>query len=466
LSRIIAVILATTVGAFMPSQTGQAAPMPLDAKLQAVKHRPGELYALLRQMPKGADLHQHLSGGVYAESYIRWAAEEGHCVDTAKAAYVPGPCSGTGIASASQALTTPLLYRRLVDNLSMRNWQPAAGSGHDWFFDRFAAFPELSARRRGEMLAEVRNQAASEGISYLELMLTPDTGLSAFLKGKTWWAGDIEAARQSLLDAGIGDRVAAGSRDLDDIEAEAAKALGCTSGTPQPGCTVEVRYLFQAQRVIPPGPAFARMLMGFLMATGDRRVVGLNLVAPEDDFVSMRDFDLQMRMLGALRKAYPSVRLSLHAGELVPGLVPPSGLRSHIRDSVLVAGASRIGHGVDVLYEDKPYDLLKEMARRKVAVEICLSSNDVILGVRGTAHPLAAYRAHGVPFMFATDDPGIARSWLTLEFARAVTEQGLTYQDLKTAARNSLTYSFLEEPMKAKLKAKLEADFKAFEASL
>ena len=28
-------------------------------------------------MPKGGDLHSHLSGAVYAESYIQWAAAKG-----------------------------------------------------------------------------------------------------------------------------------------------------------------------------------------------------------------------------------------------------------------------------------------------------------------------------------------------------------------------------------------------------
>ena len=31
--------------------------------------------AFLQAMPKGADLHTHLSGAVYAEAYIRWAAD-------------------------------------------------------------------------------------------------------------------------------------------------------------------------------------------------------------------------------------------------------------------------------------------------------------------------------------------------------------------------------------------------------
>ncbi|HLI77931.1 MAG TPA: hypothetical protein VKV02_13375, partial [Acidobacteriaceae bacterium] len=39
-----------------------------------------ELYAFLRPMPKGGDLHMHLSGAVYAETFIKEAAEQGLCV--------------------------------------------------------------------------------------------------------------------------------------------------------------------------------------------------------------------------------------------------------------------------------------------------------------------------------------------------------------------------------------------------
>jgi len=78
------------------------------------------------------------------------------------------------------------------------------------------------------------------------------------------------------------------------------------------------------------------------------------------------------------------VHISLHAGELAPGLVPPDGLCCHIRLAFEEAHAERIGHGVDVMYEEKPYNLLKEMASNHVMVEINLTSNDVILGIAGT----------------------------------------------------------------------------------
>jgi hypothetical protein len=107
------------------------------------------------------------------------------------------------------------------------------------------------------------------------------------------------------------------------------------------------------------------------------------------------------------------------------------------------AGTDRIGHGVDVMYEDHPYELLKTMADKGVLVEINLTSNDLILGVSGNKHPFATYRKFGVPVALSTDDPGIERIDLTHDYARAVTDYALTYADLKEMVRNSIEYSFL-----------------------
>ena len=97
----------------------------------------------------------------------------------------------------------------------------------------------------------------------------------------------------------------------------------------------------------------------------------------------------------------------MHAGELVEGLVPPEDLRFHVRDSVEMAGAERIGHGVDTLNETNPLELLDEMAKKNVMVEICLTSNDVILGVHGRNHPLHDFMRAGIPVALATDDEGV-----------------------------------------------------------
>ena len=83
------------------------------------------------------------------------------------------------------------------------------------------------------------------------------------------------------------------------------------------------------------------------------------------------------------------------------------------------------------------------MARRNVMVEICLSSNDLILGISGSRHPLATYIEYGVPVALATDDEGVARSEISMEYLKAAEDQGLGYIQLKTMARNSLQYAFI-----------------------
>ena len=108
-----------------------------------------------------------------------------------------------------------------------------------------------------------------------------------------------------------------------------------------------------------------------------------------------------------------------------------------------VAKADRIGHGVDVMYENRPYELMKDMAAKRVMVEINLTSNDVILGIEGKHHPFSLYRRFGVPVALSTDDEGISRIDLTHEYVRAVETYDLSYADLKHLVRNSLEYSFL-----------------------
>ncbi|MGY3618187.1 hypothetical protein [Bradyrhizobium sp. USDA 10063] len=130
-------------------------------------------------------------------------------------------------------------------------------------------------------------------------------------------------------------------------------------------------------------------------------------------------------------------------GELTLGLVTPEQLHSHIREAVVTGGARRIGHGVDVMYEDRPYELLQMLSNRHIAVEIALTSNRLILGVAGKQHPFPIYRRLHVPLVIATDDEGVSRTDMTNELVTAVTSYGLTYSDVISLERNSLEYSFL-----------------------
>jgi adenosine deaminase len=253
---------------------------------------------------------------------------------------------------------------------------------------------------------------------------------------------DAERTERALNQAGIAAVAAAARARLDSVEARRDTVLGCGTPAARPGCRVAVRYLYQVARAAAPARVFAQLLTGFLMAERDPRVVGVNMVQPEDYPIAMGDYSLHMTMVAHLRARHPGVDVSLHAGELAPGLVPPEGLRFHIREAVEVAGARRIGHGVDVMHEDSADALLRRMARDRVLVEIALTSNHVILGVSGRDHPLRTYLAYEVPVALATDDEGVSRSEMTMEYLRAVQDQGLEYRELKQMARNSLEYAF------------------------
>jgi adenosine deaminase len=194
---------------------------------------------------------------------------------------------------------------------------------------------------------------------------------------------------------------------------------------------------------LPKQIVFAQTLLCFETALADPRFVGINLVMPEDAYIPMTDYAVHMRIVGFLHALYPKVHLSLHAGELAPGFVPYEGLCCHIRLAVEQAQAERIGHGVDIMYEEKPHELMKEMARNHVLVEISLTSNDVILGVSGNDHPFPLYRMFDVPVALCTDDEGVSRIDLTHEYVRAVQTYDLNYADLKQMVRAGIEHSFL-----------------------
>ena len=415
--------------------------------LESVRHQPSLLLAFLQQMPKGGDLHVHLSGAIYAESMIDWASENALCVDRATSKLIKASCDSCETyrykPSVRCAYQDHVLYNQLIDAWSMRNWHREDESGHDHFFGTFDKFDPAFEHHYGNAIAEVAARAAANHLQYVELMHTADGMESATLGAKTGWDDDFAKLRETLLSQGMADVVTHTRLQLDQDEARKREVLHCGTAKADPGCDVTIHYLYQVLRGLPRELVFAQIVLGFELAKSDPRFVGFNLVMPEDWYTPMHDFNLHMRMIEALRKYYPGTHISLHAGELAMGLVPPEGLRSHIRESIERAGAERIGHGTSVMNEDDPIGLLQEMAKKNVAVEVCLTSADSILGVSGDRHPLPVYMKYGVPVALATDDLGVSRSDMTHEYLRAVETYGLTYSDLKRMARASLEHSFI-----------------------
>jgi adenosine deaminase len=416
--------------------------------LDSVRKNPSLLLAFLEEMPKGGDLHNHMAGAIYAESWIEYAAQDNLCVDRSASSLLPPPCDAgcakyTNKPAVQCAYGDHVLYNQLVDAWSMRNWTPGDGSGHDHFFATFDKFLLASLNSVGHQLAEVAERAAVDRLQYVELMMTADGMQAAELGAKLGWDDDFGKMREKLLAGGLKDVIAATRTQVDREEARQRQILHCGTPEARPGCRVTIHYLYQVLRGLSREKVFAQIVLGFELAQRDPRFVGLNLVMPEDWYVPMHDFDLHMKMLDTLHGTYPKVHISLHAGELAMGLVPPEGLRFHIRESIERGHAERIGHGVSVMNEHDALGLLKEMAARKVLVEICLTSNAGILGVEGENHPLPTYLKYGVPVALASDDEGVSRSDMTHEYLRAVETYGFSYSDIKRMARQSLEYSFL-----------------------
>jgi adenosine deaminase len=447
-SLLITASILVSAGARLVAQTSPAAESrAARAFEEARKEGPAALRDFLYRMPKGADLHIHLGGAVYAETFIREAGEDGICVNPAALKMDPehhAPNCPAGESPASAVPADQHLYDALIDAFSMRAFVAVTGeSGHDHFFDTFGRFGD-DKRFTGEWIDEVAARAAAQNEQYLELMQTPNFKAAAVAGYRIGWSDDLAGIREKLLaDSGFHSDIDTDRDELAEGLRQRSAIEHCGEADAAPACAVTVRYIYQVLRGFPPQQVFAQTLLGFEVASADPDVVGINFVMPEDGYLSMHDYLLQMHMLDYLHTVYPKVHITLHAGELGPGMVASDGLTFHIRSAVEQGHAERIGHGVDVMYEDRPLELMKEMAAHHVMVEVNLTSNDVILNVKGAEHPFMLYRKMGVPVALSTDDEGVSRIDLTHEYVRAADTYPLSYHEFKLMVRTSIEHSFL-----------------------
>ncbi|PRW63811.1 adenosine deaminase family protein [Actinopolyspora mortivallis] len=435
-----------------PARAAECAPWDreclVNQYLDEIRSQPEKLTEFARAMPKGGDLHNHLSGAVSTESLIRYAAEDGRCIDAETMQSSLAPCT-EGQRPASDAVSDPEFRRQVIEAWSMEGFEPGGEeSGHDHFFATFGKFWAANEGRDGDMLAEVAGDLAEQNQFYLETLLSRQSEARGELVERVGFdphsERDFRRLRKVLLREGLDEIERAARAETDRDFARYRELLHCGTPRARPGCDVEIRLNYQVARANTPASVFTQLLLGFELAQSDPRFVGVNMVQPEDHEISLRDYTLHMRMIEYLSEQYPGVSVTLHAGELVPGLVKPEELTYHIDQAVRIAGADRIGHGIDLRHEDEWRKLADHMAENDIPVEAPLTSNCQILRVCGPEeHPLPTYLEHDVPVALATDDPGVSRSSITAEYRRAAADFGLSYSQLKDSARASLEHAFL-----------------------
>lgn len=450
-----------------------------------------KLNLFFTQMPKGGDLHHHYTGSIYAETYLGWVEGKGWFIDKCTLRILKSDTKATASCPAltvSELLKENASYRKLLSLWSdkdFKNHFHAEFAPDANFFNTFSYFSPVSHENMRVGLLLLKKRAIDENVSYIETMFSR-VGVESkgscnneYMSKSYFTAAEIEAFNQDLRKAAshgenpqkevnlVLDKIVAAfgkcSNFSSGIDAFVNKLETLHKGIDDEGFTM--RFQTYAARVLDPLQVFTDLYSGYLAAKKSPLIVGVNIVAPENNHVALADYTLHMRMFNYLLEKYPNVNRALHAGELALGMVRPRNLNFHIGEARSIAKAQRIGHGVDIPFEIDALNLLKDL-KENAAIEINLTSNEFILGVEGNAHPYQIYASYGVPVVISTDDSGVSRNNLSNEYMLLASRYKPSYADIKKYVYNSIRYSFLNPEDKARNVTILDARFKRFEKDM
>ncbi len=456
---------------------------------QQAKHDKTLLKAWVADLPKGGDLHNHFTGAIYRPQLLKLIDQDpkqpNFCADMSSDKVTDdAQCiadHGEWVRDIQKGSND---YTSLIDAWTMKDFHYAAPNFGESHF--FATFGEIGALTHDmdyypQLLANLMRQAAREHLNYIEYMWNLDSynkdGSAAHMgkqylahldKLKTINQSQVNHAADLLIRKGLYSKVVLPNiiQPTQRLVADARQLLHCNSGVDQPkACQVTVRFQYQLTRLTSPSEVFASMVAGQLAHHYVPDLyVSENLVAPESNAKSIQYYSLQMQMLKYLNRYVERcygqrMKLAEHAGELTANDTDNTNLHDHIYQAINVAGADRIGHGVDIGYELQSHPhLLKQMAQQHTLIEINLTSNQAILGVcdgksycmdaspamKTFHHPLMMYVKHHVPVALSTDDQGVSNTSLNHEYFMAASRYPLSYQQFKNIDRNSLYYAFVE----------------------
>jgi adenosine deaminase CECR1 len=403
---------------------------------------PTQLYALLYDLPKGGDLHNH-SGGAERPEWI-YAI----CTDPARNG---GDTFYTRAHFSPDPAVVPLTER-------FRNLRQ---SGYDRLppdvRKAYVRLDALTSTERAEWCDSLRLDRPGEGREEFFSVIWPRRGQLG---------SSLPVCTEALVEC----LKAFGGEHLAYLETQfEVESMVNNDGTPIPtdeaiayvrrrlaqpdaaGTGIVVRFQNSVVRFLPNAEARVESAYAFVAAHRDLWV-SVNLVGIEEN--KLGDPRRFLSTFRKLRAQYPTLPLSIHAGEM-------DGADSHIRDTLLL-GATRIGHGVNLIKDPDTLVLLQRS--RDVLVEINLISNRLLEYTPDLAkHPFPEYLRTGVPVCLNTDDRGMWDSNLTDEYYTAVTTFNLSWSEIVQLGSASLAHAYVQSDVKAWLLAEYETRVATFE---
>jgi adenosine deaminase CECR1 len=406
-----------------------------------------ELYTFLYAMPKGGDLHNHMSGSALSEWWYELALsqkEYGYHFYTKVKINNCRPYGNNEFGRRPYLMLFNNLlessyntlpdcekaeYKRLeeLDEAEKAGWLDSIRLNHD--HEGRDEFFQTHWQRLDETMASPYMMAEN---LYLNMKAFGDEGLIYL---------------ESMMGAG-GFKKPDGTPISNDEVADIYRKRLAQSDAKATGVTVRLQ-----ESILRFAPNAEQQLINHFDFVSRNRdlYLAVNMVGREDND---KGYPLRfVKTLRELRQKYNNVRLSIHAGEV-------DEPNFHIRDTLMI-GADRIGHGVNLITDP---DLLRQMRHGPYLVEINLISNLLLEYVSEySQHPFPEYLRIGVPVALSTDDRGMWDSNITDEFFVAVKEFNLSWDELQLLSRNSLQYSFVEDDVKAGLLATFNKRTSQFE---
>jgi hypothetical protein len=294
-----------------------------------IKSNPSMLLNFLYQMPKGGHLHYHLGGNLSAEDIISLGKKGDFCVDDNGAIFSGKKQCHNKIKMMNFHNLLETKQKFIMGQWTIKNIKNFSIAEH--FFSIFKKINPIIQNNLIEVLMLAIMKASKENVSYMEITLSLDKKKLYSLLNNISWEENLYELRRKIKQLRLSGYITEESNRISELYQDVCWYK--RSKAPK----IEVRFLYAVNRNQEPKYVFAQLIKAFELCYVNPFVVGVNLVGAEYSGYATRDYKLHMKMIELLKRLYPKVKVSLHAGELSPFLVDSQELKYHIDYAISIA---------------------------------------------------------------------------------------------------------------------------------